>query len=177
MQENKRPYNIVKHEVVSVGRFTIIKDTLCIEGKEYPYSYDDSEDCVVVLPILGSHIVLINEYRHCLDDWFWEVPAGALGGEEPIEAARRELLEETGCEAKGLLYIGKYPNSLGTSSSYSHIFAAECEKRGTPNLEKTEFIKVEEVTESRFEEMIRKGDFLHMAGIVAWKMYKDRKYK
>lgn len=173
--ENHRPFDVISHEEVFVGRFKIIKDTIRIAGEDYPYSYDASDDCVVILPFIGEKVVLIKEYRHCLNDWFWEVPAGGVGKRNPLEAAKAELLEETGCKANELIFIGKYPVSLGTSSSYSYIYAAECKFRGTQNLEKTEFIKVQEVSITKFEEMIGNKEFLHMAGIIAWTLYKEKR--
>lgn len=53
---------------------------------------------VVLLPIADDgRIVLIRQYRYCIDRWIWELPAGSLKpGENPDEAARRECEEEIG---------------------------------------------------------------------------------
>lgn len=172
MEDKKRPYPVTSHKKVQVGRFTIVQDTILIDGREYPYSYEDSGDSVCILPILGDKVVLIREYRHALNGWFWEIPAGGLSGEDPETAARRELLEETGCEAERLTFLGKYPDSLGRSSAYANIFCAECGSRGTQHLEKTEFIQVQEVPFKRFEELIWTQELVQLHAIVAWDFYK-----
>lgn len=169
---NLRPYSVISSRRINIGRFKIVQDTIMIDGREYLYSYEDSGDSVCILPILGDKVVLIREYRHALNDWFWEIPAGGLSGETPEAAARRELLEETGCESKQMQLLGRYPDSLGRSSAYVHIFCAECENRGAQQLEKTEFIQVHEISFERFEDMIWTRELLQLHAIVAWEFYK-----
>jgi ADP-ribose pyrophosphatase len=58
-------------------------------------------NAVAVLPVNGEQCKLIRQYRYAIDDYIFEAPAGALEpGEDPIEAAGRELIEETGFAAQ-----------------------------------------------------------------------------
>ena len=167
------PYEIASHKTLNIGRFTIVRDELRIEGNCYPYSYTMLSDSVCILPICENKIVLINEYRHSLKQWMWEFPAGAIEADETPEiAAKRELVEEAGDEAVKLRKIGVYPVSPGTSSLMTHLFVAECRKADKQRLEKTEFITVKEVCETQFEDMIKSHEFVFLAGIVIWDMYK-----
>jgi len=72
------------------------------------YVVTSKADRVMVLPILSDgRIILVNEYRHGCRDYVWQLPAGCVDGEEPHEeAARRELLEETGYVAGKLVFLG-----------------------------------------------------------------------
>ncbi len=55
---------------------------------------------VGVLPVEDGHTYLVGQYRYPLERYSWEIPEGGCPvGEEPLEAARRELREETGLEA------------------------------------------------------------------------------
>ena len=55
---------------------------------------------VAILPIDGSRCKLIRQYRYAIDDYILEAPAGALEkDEDPLDAAGRELIEETGFAA------------------------------------------------------------------------------
>lgn len=167
-----RPYEVKKHSETTIGRFTISQDLICINDKLYSYSYEMAEDCVCVLAFAKGKVVLIRQYRHSLNQWMWEFPAGGLNGESPEEAARRELKEETGYIADQLRSIGRYPISHGTSSSRAHLFVAQCGTNIGQSLEPAEFIEVVKVSRKQFEQMIADGSFVQMAGIVLWHMYR-----
>jgi len=59
-------------------------------------------DVVVILPVLpDERFLLVKQYRHPVKAHLWEIPAGLIdAGESPLVAAKRELREETGYEAK-----------------------------------------------------------------------------
>ena len=58
-------------------------------------------NAVAILPIEGERCKLIRQYRYAIDDYIFEAPAGALeAGEDPIDTAGRELIEETGFAAQ-----------------------------------------------------------------------------
>lgn len=120
--KGKNPYDTRRISKTSIGRFTIVKDEIILNGKAYPYSYAEVDDCVCILPIIGDDVILIKQYRHAFNEWFLEIPAGGINGEEPETAARRELIEETGYEADELIYRGVYPVSQGTSTARAFFF-------------------------------------------------------
>jgi 8-oxo-dGTP pyrophosphatase MutT (NUDIX family) len=78
---------------------------------------------VIFDPELG--VLLLWRHRFTTDTWGWEVPAGRIDdGETPIEAARREALEETGWEPGPITeLIGYHPNN-GQSDLVFHLFLA-----------------------------------------------------
>ena len=169
-----RPYHVCGHEEHNVGRFSIVLDKIEIGGREYPYSYEKGGDFVVVFPMIEDRIILIHQYRHALNDWFWELPAGGLGDDTPEEAARRELEEETGYNVRELIHLNNYPFSLGTSTTYGYYYYAMCTKDGKQHLDATEFIdQVIEVTPRRFEEMISRNQYIQREGIFMWLAWKE----
>ncbi len=82
---------------------------------------------VVILPIIDSdHICLLRNYRFVIDETLWELPVGALeSGEEIEEAAKRELLEETGYTAAKWRSLGYLYASPGVMDEKLHLFVAE----------------------------------------------------
>jgi len=60
-------------------------------------------DAVAILPIEGDRCKLLRQYRYAIEDYILEAPAGALEtGEDPLAAAGRELIEETGFAAQNI---------------------------------------------------------------------------
>lgn len=66
-------------------------------GAEHEITVVRHRPSVVILPMLDDgRIVLIRQYRACIDRMLWELPAGSIDPEEPLEhAAVRECAEET----------------------------------------------------------------------------------
>ncbi len=167
------PYNVIEHQEHAIGRFHIVMDTFLIDGKTYPYSYEQVESCACILPLYKGKVILIKQYRHTFKKWLWELPAGGLNGEAPEVAARRELSEETGYVAGRMDFLGAYPVSQGTSTAIAHIYVADCVERCEQHLEKTEMIEVYEVEIETFKKMIQSQEFTHMVGMLAWYLYQD----
>lgn len=82
---------------------------------------------VVVLPLLADEtVVLIRNRRHAVGRVLLELPAGTLEkGEDPINAAGRELAEETGYVAGRLRPIGAFFSSPGILSERIYAYVAE----------------------------------------------------
>jgi 8-oxo-dGTP pyrophosphatase MutT (NUDIX family) len=73
-----------------------------------------------------DEVGFIRQYRATFDDYLLEVPAGTrdVVGEEPLATAKRELLEELGCEASEWTYLGRFMNSPGWTNQVMVIFEA-----------------------------------------------------
>ena len=80
---------------------------------------------VGVLPIEEDHIYLVGQYRYPLQSYSWEIPEGGCPeGEEPLLAARRELKEETGLEARRWRRLGEAYLSNSVADEYAVWFLA-----------------------------------------------------
>ncbi|MCR4428917.1 MAG: NUDIX hydrolase [Caldiserica bacterium] len=88
-----------------------------------------------------NQVLLVRQYRTALRDFTWEIPAGKLEkGENPLKCAQRELLEETGYEAKIWQFLFSFFPSPGYSNEVIHLFLAQGLVEKQPKLEADEEI-------------------------------------
>lgn len=79
-----------------------------------------------------DEILMIREMRYSAGRLEWEIPAGGVEKGEAIEdAARREVMEETGCTVKGLKFLCSQTPSNGMTDQVMHVFGARVESEGT----------------------------------------------
>ena len=71
-------------------------------------------------------VVLIRQWRASMETEMWEVPAGMrdIDGEDPIETARRELIEEVGIEATHWELLTVFLPSVGITDGSHHVYLA-----------------------------------------------------
>lgn len=101
---------------------------------------------VGVLPVEDDHVYLVGQYRYPLDRYSWEIPEGGCPeGEEPLDAARRELREETGLEAKSWRRLGETYLSNSVADEHAVWFLATDLEPGEQRPEGTEVIGVRRV--------------------------------
>jgi 8-oxo-dGTP pyrophosphatase MutT (NUDIX family) len=111
---------------------------------------------------------LVGQYRFPLDQYSWEIPEG--GGrmdEDPLDAAKRELLEETGLVAKSWTKICTLHLSNSVSDEISVIFLARELEQQTPAPEDTEQLSIKKI---HFDELVRMqvaGDITDAMSVVA----------
>jgi ADP-ribose pyrophosphatase len=100
---------------------------------------------VVVLAVEDSgktpRLLLERQYRHAANDYLWELPAGRIDpGEGDLEAAKRELIEETGYRAANWRRIFKFYSTPGFLAETMSVFLATGLRTGEAEPEEDEVI-------------------------------------
>ena len=122
------PAPLVERTTVFDGRvWDIVRDTVTFGGRSMTREYMAHTGAVVVAAIDGEgRLLLINQYRQPIGTRDWELPAGLLDvpGEDPLEAAKRELAEEADLVASDWRRLTDYHPSAGGSNETITIFEA-----------------------------------------------------
>lgn len=116
------------------------------DGREYPRTVVRHPNVVAILPLLDDgRVVLIENHRWPLGRTLIELPAGCMEpGESPLDAAHRELAEETGYRAREMTPLfGFYP-CPGLLDERVEVFVATGLERGQQDLDPTEELAPQE---------------------------------
>ena len=104
-------------------------------------------------------VLLIRQYRYAAERYLYEVPAGRLDpGEAPDACARRELREETGCQAERVEHLITMYTTPGFTDEKIHLFMATGITRGEDAREADEFIETETMPLSRALSFVERGE-------------------
>ena len=72
-----------------------------------------------------NRVYMIKQYRYPTNTTGWEIPSGGSDGEDPLLAAQRELIEETGITAQNWTELGSFNPYPGFSSEIIYVFLAQ----------------------------------------------------
>ena len=113
--------------------------------------------CIVARPS-DTEVLLIRQYRHAVGGELLEIPAGGLDpGEDPFDAARRELEEETGFLAANIVPHGGFWTTPGFTTEYMWLYEATNLTRTQINPDEDEIIEVDIVKIADALRMIEDG--------------------
>ena len=111
-------------------------------------------------------MILIRQYRHAVNGFIWEIPAGTLDpGESPLDCAQRELVEEAGVSADVWHKLGEIIPVPGYSDERIHIFLAENLTKAEQKLDSDEVLEVHPFDFAEVLEMIRSGQIIDAKSI------------
>ena len=150
----------------------VYRDSVLLpDGKEGIREWIDHPGAAAVVPLFpDGSTLLIRQYRYPAKSTFLEVPAGKLdkSGEDPAEAAARELEEETGWRAASFTKLGALFPCLGYSNEIIHLYLAEdLTKVGAQRLEPGEFVEVVPASFDHALKLVREGGIVDMKSALA----------
>lgn len=120
---------VAKREVVFTGKiWDVISEAFDYNGTQLVREFVAHPGAVAVIALNeNQEVLLIKQYRHPVREYLWEIPAGLLDvpGESRLEAAKRELLEETGYIADEWQELISFHTTPGGNDETITIFVAE----------------------------------------------------
>lgn len=164
----------VNKNYVYKGKIITVRcdDALRPDGKPCKREIVEHPGGTSVLYVHEGKVLLVKQYRYAFGESIYEIPAGKLNyGEDPMEAAKRELSEEAGVEADELIPICTYYPTCGYSSEKIYVYEAVKAGHGTAHLDEGEFLNVEYIPVEQVWAMIRSGEIKDSKTIVAMQYY------
>ncbi len=155
------------------------------DGTEYEpyYSYSRRDYTVIVASDTEGSYICVRQFRHGIREVTTEFPAGGIeredgreyGGhgdtsaEDALEAAKRELREETGYESDEWEHLITVPSNATIADNYAYVYTAKnCRRVSGQDLDDTEFLNVVRLKAEDIEKLIKEGRFQQSAHIMAW---------
>jgi len=144
-----------------------IREDFCVSSensKEASFFTIECADWVNIIPITKQgEVVLIEQYRHGSKEITLEIPGGMIDeDEEPIECAKRELLEETGFQADKIIFLGRSrPNPAIQQNWIYHFVAEGCKHTGETKFDEHESIVSKLVSLSKIPKLIETEKINH----------------
>ncbi|HEY1009713.1 MAG: NUDIX hydrolase [Daejeonella sp.] len=157
----RAPWATLRVDTCGMPDGTLIQDYYVLE---YP-------DWVNVIALTEENqVILVRQYRHAAGEEVLEIPGGVIEKDEtPEEAARRELLEETGYEFDKIEFLSELYANPATATNKTYCFLATGgRKTSEQSLDRGEEIIVELVSLEELKQLVldnKFGQALHTSGI------------
>jgi 8-oxo-dGTP pyrophosphatase MutT (NUDIX family) len=146
-------------------------EVLTHKGKQLTYTFMELHHPSVFVVAVNDEgkILLQKNYRYTIKQTIWELPAGHSDGQEPLVAARRELLEEDGMESEDWTNLGRTYQAIGTTNAPMDV----CLARNVRTVKEAAAEDDELIVERRFfapseiDDMIKHGEIINIADMGA----------
>lgn len=168
----------LKRELQCEGAITkYYKDTVLLpNGNTAVWDFVGHNGAAAVVPVLeDGRILMVTQYRNALDRFTLEIPAGGLNpGEPTIDAAARELKEETGYTCEKIEPLITIRTTVAFCNEKIDIYLARNLIKGEQHLDEDEFVNVEAYELKELERMIYEGTIQDSKTIGAILAYKNK---
>ena len=145
------------------------------------YSYSRRNYVVIVATDIDGNYLCVRQFRQGIRKVTTEFPAGGIErnddkqygdekeAEDALEAAKRELAEETGYASDEWRQLIRIASNATIADNYAYIFEAKnCRKVGGQSLDETEFLNVKKYSEDELASLIKEGKFQQSMHVMAW---------
>jgi 8-oxo-dGTP pyrophosphatase MutT (NUDIX family) len=157
-----KPQPIASRTVFQGRVVTVSSETLkYANGREYELDFIRHPGAAAVVAVDDANrICVVRQYRHGIEDFMWEIPAGKLDrGEAPDVCAVRELAEETGVAAHAWTPLGLYVPAPGIFTEIIHLYLARGLAVGAARPDEDEDLEVQWLPFQEAYDRVQRGEW------------------
>jgi 8-oxo-dGTP pyrophosphatase MutT (NUDIX family) len=162
-ERDANPWRTVASRLVYDNNWICVREDEVIRPDGAPGIYGVvhfKNRAIGVVPVdAEGNIYLVGQYRYTLNQYSWEIPEGGCAeDEEPLAAAKRELLEETGLEAANWELLGQahLSNSVTNEEAFYYLATGLAQREANP--EGTEALERRRVPFDEAMQMVLHGE-------------------
>lgn len=178
METHQNPWTLLSHKVEYENPWIRVTEHQVLNPAGNPGIYGVVHFKNIATGVVAldhnNHIYLVGQYRFPLNQYSWELPEGGCPeGLDPLEAAKRELLEETGLVAETWTPLLRMHLSNSVSDEDGYIFLARGLSQHEAEPEETEALHVKKIPFEEAYAMVNEGlitDSVSVAGILKTKL-------
>ena len=129
-------------------------------GKEAIREIVRHPGAVCVIPVTNEgEVIMVKQYRYAFEQIMLEIPAGKLEpGEDPLDAVKRELEEESGVIANNIEYMGEIFTTVAIFDEKIHAYLATDLVFNDSHPDEDEFLEVEKIPLTTLVDMVMNGE-------------------
>ena len=169
--DTKNPWKTLSSKVVYDNPWISVREDAVVHPDGAPGIYGVvhyKNIAVGVLAFDGGDIFLVGQYRYPLERYSWEIPEGGCPeGEDTLDAARRELEEETGLRAARWRKLGEAHLSNSVSDELAVWYEASGLTQGEGRPEVSEELRVRRVPFCEAVRMVLEGEITDSVSVIA----------
>ena len=155
---------IYKNDWIRLREDRVITPT----GSNGIYGVVETKPAIGIIPLTDDlQTYLVGQYRYTLDVYSWEIPeGGGIDGETNLQAAKRELVEETGLTAKRWLDMGSLYTSNSITNEIAYIYLAEDLRQGKAQPDHTEDLQVRKLPFTEAWQLVLSGEIKDSMAVI-----------
>ena len=167
-----QPWKTLSTRPVYQNPWTTVREDVAQmpNGKTTIYGVIECGECVGILPFLeDDQVILVRQYRYVFgENQRWEMPTGGVRSGEPLlEAARRELREEIGYDARELRPISTYYPSKSVVHEIAHLYLGTGLVPAGDAPDDTEFLEVASFPFEQVLQMVKASEIRDSMTVIA----------
>jgi 8-oxo-dGTP pyrophosphatase MutT (NUDIX family) len=171
-RDQRNPWRTTSSRIIYDNPWIRVREDQVIrpDGREGIYGVVHFKNIAIGIVAVDEeeHIYLVGQHRYPLAQYSWEIPEGGCPeNEEPLAAAKRELKEETGLEARQWTALGESYLSNSVSDEKALWFLATDLVQGEANPEGSEVLEIRRVSLDEALDMIERHEITDALAIIA----------